>query len=156
MQNKQPKLIGRLLHMVVERSARKLNYAELAQKLDASCGQVAGHIAAAPDTPANRAQAGHVIGMERWAQRRLRTALGEPPSADEYDGHRPSGDLALPALRGEFESTRAETLQLVKSLQQAGVPETRIAPHNDMGQLTLRGWLYYLDMHAAREAAKMK
>ena len=118
--------------------------------------RVARQLAAAANTPTNREQAVHLIGIERWGQRRLRVLLGEPLVLDEYDGYRPANSKGLPALASAFRTARADTVALVGRLQSAGVAPTATVPHNGMGDLTVRGWLSYLEAHAARESSRVK
>jgi len=73
---------------------------------------------------------------------------------DEYDGYRPAPGLDWPGLQAEFQSTRRETLALARQLEQAGA-EARVH-HNEMGELSARGWLYYLNMHADMECKRLK
>lgn len=114
------------------------------------------YLADKPDTPKNREQMRHVIGIERWGQRRLKTILGEPPIHDEYDGYQPATDLDLNALRNEFSATRAETMSIVDAIQKQGVAETAKANHNGMGDVSLKLWLRYLTMHANFESKRVK
>lgn len=114
------------------------------------------HLADKPDTPKNREQMRHVIGIERWGQRRLKTMLGEPPLQDEYDGYQPSPELDLGALRDAFSATRAETLAIVDQIQKKGVAESGRAYHNGMGDVSLKLWLRYLTMHANFESKRVK
>ena len=148
-------LIGSVLRFLTERGARGLTYESATQKLESTGEEIAARMARAAETPKNRDQANHIIGIERWGQRRLRIALGEPPLRDEYDGYRVPGET-MAALREAFRSTRAETVALVRELQAAGIaPETTV-PHNDMGDTTLLGWLFYLNGHASRESSRLR
>lgn len=145
-------LIGSLLRIFVQRQASDTTPGELIDRLETSGEIVTGRLAAAPDTPGNREVACHVIGIERWGDRRLRMALGEPVVTDEYDGYRPSLDLEMAALAQAFVQTRAETVALAN--QAAHLPESVRAPHNDLGELTVPEWLVYLDSHAMRETKR--
>jgi hypothetical protein len=148
--------VGKIICAVVEVGSRKLTYDMLRRRMQDSGKRIDANFAVAPDTPANCRQAGHVIGIERWGQRRLRTLLGEPPVSDEYDVYRPGENMSMAALRDDFASTRAGTLTLIDSLRQANVPAAATAPHNDLGDLSARGWLFYLDSHATREASRVR
>ena len=117
---------------------------------------MAAQMDTASDTPANRDRAGHVIGIERWSQRRLRTLLGEPLLMDEYDSYRPAADQPLKTLGALFKSTRQGTLDLVQELGKISGVESETVPHNEMGNLTVRGWLVYILSHAAREGQPIK
>lgn len=149
-------MLGKLVHWFTERGARHMSYDDLAQRLRTSGERVSARFGAAADTSANRLAANHIIGIERWGQHRLRTLLGEPLVMDEYDGYRPGEEMTMAALSEAFESTRAGTLQLIDALQQAGVPVTQTAPHNDLGDFSVGGWLYYLDSHATRESIRVR
>jgi hypothetical protein len=117
---------------------------------------MAAYLTGKPDTPANRQQLRHIIGIERWGQRRLKTILGEPPIHDEYEGYQPAETLDVAALRDALSATRAETLAIVNAIQQKGVAETAKANHNDMGDVSLKLWLRYLTMHANFESKRVK
>jgi hypothetical protein len=149
-------LMGKVLHMVIELQARNKSLNQLTRVLSQSGDRVASRLAGAANTPTNRELAAHLIGIERWGQRRLRVLLGEPLVIDEYDGYRPADSKGIPALVSTFRTTRADTLGLVTRLQSARVAPTATVPHNDMGDLTVRGWLSYLETHAAREASRLK
>jgi hypothetical protein len=149
-------LIGKLLHFVMERSAGKTNLDELQTKLQTASAGLASQMEKGADTPDNRQRASHVIGIERWSQRRLRTLLGEPLVMDEYDSYRPSPDLTLKALGAEFTAARQQTLALIQELRQANCVEGKTVPHNEIGNLSVLGWLVYINSHAAREAQGIK
>ncbi len=148
-------LIGSLLRSFFEGRASKTSTDQIRDGLVTGGDQVAGRISGAADTPANRKQAGHVIGIERWGANRLRSALtpGTPSQKDEYDSYRPHGDQSMTSLAAEFKTTRAEIIALLESLR--SVEDCRI-PHNDFGPLSVRGWLVYLTDHASRESKGLK
>jgi hypothetical protein len=84
----------------------------------------------------------------------MRVALGEPLLQEEYNDYRPL-ETDVPTLRAVFQATRQETVSLCKSLRMAGVdPETRIL-HNQFGEISLLGWLYYLIFHAGIESRRI-
>lgn len=149
-------IIGRLIRFGLERGARGKSYAELTERLAREQESVAQRMAQAADTPRNRAVAAHIIGIERWGQRRLRTLLGEPLLHDEYDGYRPSGELAPAALAEEFRATRQATVALAQELAAAGADLNATVPHNDAGPMRAGGWLNYLNMHASMEAKRLR
>ena len=149
-------LIGKLLHFFMERSAAKSSLDDLQTRLQLATAALASRMENGADTPANRKRASHVIGIERWSQRRLRSLLGEPLVMDEYDGYRPSLDQPLKVLGGEFTAARLQTLALIQDLRKAGSVEGKTVPHNAMGDLSVLGWLYYINAHAARESQGIK
>lgn len=149
-------IVGPLMRLFFERSGRNKSYAELRQQLAASQETVAQRLQAASDSPGNRKQARHISGIERWGQRRLRIALGEPAIADEYDGYQPEEDLSWRGLQTAFGQARAETLALTEQLEGAGVPLGKKLPHNDARELSVAAWLAYLNGHALRESSLIK
>jgi hypothetical protein len=113
-------------------------------------------LTAARASPENCRQLCHIIGIERWGQRRLQVALGEPLLLDEYDDYRPSRDHTWNELLADFTTTRAATLENIRKLEAAGLPDKLRIRHNEFGDLSPRGWLRYLDMHASMETRKLK
>jgi hypothetical protein len=148
-------LFGSLLRSFIEYRASKASLDQIREGLVTGGGEVAERIAAAADTPANRLQAGHVIGIERWGANRLRSALtpNTAPPTDEYDSYRPRDDQPVKALAAEFKSARAETIELLEPLRNA--QDCRVQ-HNDLGPLSVRGWFTYLTNHAGMESKRMK
>lgn len=149
-------LIGKIIRFVIERQAAKKSLSILQSDLRASKSIVAERIRSAADTRPNRGQASHLIGIERWAQPRLRVFLGDKLLQDEYDSYRPSVDLDMAALAKAFTAARAATLELIDALQKAGTSGTQAVPHNSLGQLSLRGWLMYLENHGKSESSGLK
>ncbi len=149
-------LLPTLRNLFLERPARKRDYAYFAGRLEASGKELEARFAAAADSAENRRQLRHIVGLERWGQRRLRTALGEPPIQDEMDQYAPPLGQNLLDLRAAFAATRRETVVLVRQLEARGVPPAWIIPHNEFGPLTLRAWLRYLDLHASLEGKRIK
>jgi len=98
----------------------------------------------------------HITGIERWGQNRLRVFLGAPFVRDEYEGYRPGKELGLDGQRAALRETRGETIELVRQLQQANVPDSATVAHNDFGPLSARGWLRYLNAHATLESQKLR
>ena len=75
---------------------------------------------------------------------------------DEYDAYRPDDLNDIKALRDLFADTRRETLAIIQQLCEAGVPLDTTIPHNELGPLTIRGWVLYLTDHAWRETLVMR
>lgn len=98
----------------------------------------------------------HITGIECWGQGRLRVFLGAPLVRDEYDGYQPGKDLDLDGQRAAFRETRQETIELARQAQQASIPDSMTVPHNDLGPLSVRGWLRYLNSHASLESMKLR
>ncbi len=145
-------LFGIVLHWAAERTARHMSPTQIDERLQRSGTYVEQKMASAPDLPGNVEAAKHIIGIERWGQRRLRTALGEPLVMDEYDSYRPEALNNLPALTEQFREARNETRQLLKQLQNAGVSMEQQIPHNELGPTSIRGWFIYLAQHGSRDS----
>ncbi len=145
-------ILGWILRRRSERRANKLSYPDLKQVLVQSQTLVEQRFATGRDSSMNLERARHIIGIERWGQSRLRTALGAPLVRDEYDGYRPDDLNTMAALTQAFMSTRDETLTIIDHLQAAGVPPTTKALHNELGEISLGAWVYYLNDHGLRES----
>ncbi|MBN1965063.1 MAG: DinB family protein [Anaerolineae bacterium] len=142
--------------LMLERPAQKLTLAGHAAQLEGSAHALIARFAAAPDTEENREQLRHIIGIERWGQRHLLVALGEPDTEDEYDGYRPSNDLDWDELRGEFRTTRHDTISIALELAEADVGIDVTVMHKQYGKLSVYAWLYYLNTHANLEGERVK
>ncbi len=127
------------------------DYADLLAQLERTQDVVYTRMLNAKDTTLNRERAAHVIGIERWGARRLRVLLGEPLVMDEYDGYAPSTALSMAELAEEFKQTREATAALVRQLRDAGVKLDQTVKHNEAGDLSAAGWIYYVENHAWRE-----
>lgn len=145
-----------VVRLVLERTAARYSISEWADALAASGAKLKARMAASADTPANRRQIRHIIGLERWGQRRLRVALGEPFINDEMDGYQPPVDLNLAELIDVFLNTRDETVHLARQCAADPRAETTLVRHNQLGPLSIRGWLRYLDMHAGLEVLRLR
>ncbi len=143
---------ARLFRWYTEFRGRGEGYAELAERLRSSERATVERMAAVGDNRRNRAVANHIVGIERWGQRRLRILLGEPVVHDEYDAYAPGIDLPMAVMCERFRATRSETLAILRQLEQAGVELAATAPHNELGDLSLSAWLTYLADHSARES----
>jgi hypothetical protein len=146
------RLIGKLF---VEWPVRKKTIDDLIDDLTTTAQTEQARLDAAADTSRNREIIRHIIGMERWGQRRLQVALGQPFVMDESDRYYPNGDADLPALRQLFQETREETIALARQLKERGAGDI-LVPHNEYGEFTVRGWLYYLNGHVTKESKTLK
>jgi hypothetical protein len=142
--------------MILERPGQRLTLAGHAAQLEKSGHQLSQHCAAVRGTDDNREKLIHIIGIERWCQRRLQAALGEPLPDDEYDVYRPDDSMGWDALRMEFETARADTIALVEHLDAVDVDVSQTIPHPQYGNLTVLGWLRYIDMHSQWEGKRIK
>jgi hypothetical protein len=146
------RLIGLVRRPMAERYARGKGIERLAADLEASGRGLDARLAGLHDTPGNRAALAHWIGIERWGQRRLCVALGEPLLDDAHYPYSPSEADGAAALREAFAATRAETVELAHRLRRAGVDPATTVRHNDLGDLSVRGWLAYLLQHPEQES----
>jgi hypothetical protein len=145
------KLIGLGLRPIAERRARGRDFEAAARDLERAGARIDAHLTGTPDTPANREAIAHCVGIERWGQRRLQVALGEPLDEGGHRPYRPALELGVDGLRAAMAETRAGTVALARELAAARVDPTTTVHHDDLGELTLGGWLAYLEQHASRE-----
>lgn len=144
-------LTGTLFRLFYEWAAKGKSYEDFLGKLDKNETTVHGRIINATDNSWNRERAVHVIGIERWGTQRLRVLLGAPLVIDEYDGYAPSNQLNMIELAREFTQTRAATVAVVRELQSRGIALSQTVKHNEVGDLTVGGWIFYLENHIGRE-----
>lgn len=142
-------------NLILGRSSRGQSFDQIVDSLAASGQKLELIFGAAAGSDHNRRLISHIVGIERWGQRRLRSALGEPLVIDEYDGYRPPREATISELQADFTATRADTVALARELDRVGVVDARV-PHNQWGNLSVRSWLRYLDIHASGEAKKLR
>lgn len=143
-----------LVYLFVERGGRQLPLAAWSEKL-AQSGETIRQRVADKQTPQAITTLRHIIGIERWGQRRLQVALGEPFVQDEYDHYQPAA-MDMTTVREEFRTTRQATVTLAQKLAAAGVAEQVTIRHNQFGPITIRGWLNYLNTHANFESKRIR
>lgn len=148
-------IIGTLFRKFTERSGQKLTLAEWQTELVKSGEVINGRFQSSTDTDKHHNIGRHIIGIERWGQSRLRVFIGEKLVMEEYDGYQPAAELDMSNLSTLFAETRQETVALLTTLREANISETETVPHNDMGDLTVRGWVAYLNGHASRESGRL-
>jgi hypothetical protein len=137
---------------MAERHARGRDLGQLATELAAAGRAMNERLAGLPDTPAHRAALAHWIGIERWGQRRLRVALGEPLLDDGHHPYKPDESAGVEALGRAFAAARTDTVALARRLRDAGIEPSTTVRHNDLGDLTVLGWLAYLLQHPEQES----
>ncbi|BDP40208.1 hypothetical protein DAETH_01770 [Deinococcus aetherius] len=146
-----------LVAQVFERPAARVSYTELGQALERGGNFLAQRAARTADTEANRAVLSHIIGIERWGQNRLRVALGQREFVrDENHAYRPPADATLRELQDLLSQTRSQTVDLARQLHTVPPPEGTTVEHNDLGPLTSKGWLRYLNQHADLESRRLR
>lgn len=143
-------------NVLMEWPVQRKSLADLEQTLQTAGESLKQKVAAAPDTETNRKTLSHIIGIERWGQKRLTVALGEPLAVEEYDLYRPGRDASWADLQQQFTQTRQASVALVQQLQQTQVDPGRKIKHNGYGDLTVRGWLRYLIFHANAESWRIR
>lgn len=146
------RLIGLFRRPMAELQARGTSLEQLADDLAASGQVMDARIAGRPDSGINREAVAHWVGIERWGQRRLRVALGEELVMDAYHPYRPDVNDGIEVLRDAFAATREETVALARRLHDEGVDPDMTIRHNDLGDLSVRGWLGYLIQHPEQES----
>ena len=99
--------------------------------------EVAKRLLIASDTPRNREVANHIVGIERWGQKRLQVALGKPPLVDSYRGYRLPEGADIEALRRAFTNTRRGTVELARELSFTDSKSQTKVRHNDLGELSV-------------------
>lgn len=148
-------LVGLFVGALVERPARRMGPAALVARLEAGRAGVPALLEGAGDAAAVK-QLRHVIGIERWGQRRLRVALGDVAyQRDEHQAYLPSEAETRAQLLERFDAVRVETVDLARRL----VAEARLGEkveHNALGPVTALGWLRYLQMHGEWEARRAR
>jgi hypothetical protein len=151
-------LFSPIIHFIgkqmLEKPAQKKGYEQLKQDLQANKATLIDRLQKAnAKEERNHTVMTHIIGIERWAQTRLREFLGEAPGEAEYDHYRPARDTDWAALLDLFEQTRTETLTLLQQLQEATPQQT--IKHNTFGPLSDKGWLRYMTTHAEMESKRL-
>ncbi|MFT7585545.1 MAG: hypothetical protein ACI9EW_001973 [Cellvibrionaceae bacterium] len=139
---------------VFERLGKDASVGELTAELEAAGKRNLQQLMEKMPTERNYRLLVHLIGIEKWGQRRLRVTLGDPVISDEHDAYCPPFGLSWNELQDIFNQTRLETLDLARFIEEAGVSGTRIF-HNEFGKITASHWLNYLRLHANLELWKM-
>ena len=136
-----------------ERPGKRAGLDMLKTKLQSSQTELETRFANAEGSDKDVKTLRHIIAIERWGQRRLRVALGEPLLEDENHAYKPAPDTSWQDLKEQFSQTRSDTLQLANEL--TGQESVRV-PHNDFGPMTVLGWLAYLNTHANLESKRIR
>ncbi len=139
-----------------ERPSKNKSYTELANQLTAGRNVVLERATTAAGDAKAHGILTHVTGIERWAQNRIRVALGEQFRDEEYDGYRPAKELSWADAQQQFEATRNDTLALCGELMAAGVDSNTKVRHNSFGEMAISGWLQYIYGHTDFETKSIK
>ena len=150
------KITALVAGLFLEKPAQNKSYAELTQRLEEAEQSIEARLSGKNYTEFNHRVLSHIIGIERWGQSRLRVFLGDPFIQDEYNGYRPARDMPWDELVGQFSATRSETISIGRGLADASVAPDKTVLHNQLGPLSARAWLRYLQTHASREIMQVR
>jgi hypothetical protein len=148
------RLTSVVIYFVLEQPAKRQGLMKLMQSLTDSGEALYRDLERIEDTDKNRDQLRHIIAIERWGQRRLKVALGEPFIQDENHVYEPDRNTPWPTLKDLFSVTRAETLTVAQKLGTQNVKQTVV--HNQFGPVSVLGWLKYLENHARLESRRLR
>ena len=84
---------------MLERPMRGKTGEQIAEILDKSGRKIWEQMQSVPESETNHRIITHVIGIERWSQRRIRVAEGEPFNDEEYTTYRPPRDTPCNRLK---------------------------------------------------------
>jgi hypothetical protein len=140
------------IYAMLERPARKNSYDQLITALETNDHEILSRFKAKADTSKTREKLAHIIGIERWAQRRLQTVLGSPLLDDEHDGYCPAAHDDFTALCRAFQATRQESILLARRMEAVGISKATRVRHNQFGEIAVDAWLRYIVMHASTES----
>jgi hypothetical protein len=145
-----------IVPLFVENPAQKQSFDQLTAKLEKSQGLISTRINAVKpqNLEKHRATLRHIIGIERWGTERLKVALGEAFKSDGQKDYHPDPNSDFTALLEDFKNTRLETLRVAKLVEQQN-PNAKVE-HNGFGELSIKGWLQYLNVHASSESLRLR
>ena len=154
-------MIGTVLRPLVERQAKGHSLEDLAEALEiyavhAGSSEAWAAVAIAGGLFRVLAGINHIVGIERWGQRRLRVPLREPLLMDSYRGYRLPEGTSMDNLVQAFADTRRDTVNLARELGSTDLKPPVKVRHNDLGELSLGAWLAYLAGHAKRESLRIR
>jgi hypothetical protein len=150
------RVTGFVTGLLLERPVAGKSYADMAQQLEEAGQNIQARLSGKNYTEFNHRVLTHIIGIERWGQSRLRVFLGNPFVQDEYNGYRPARDVPWDDLIGLFSATRSKTVSLARALDDALIAPDKTVLHNQLGPLSARAWLRYLQTHASREIMQVR
>lgn len=139
-----------------ERPGTKKSYEELIENLEVGGAKIGDRADGLMDGAYGREVLVHIIGIERWAQKRLKVFLGDAFIDEEYDNYRPSSEIAIVDLRKMFLAERNETVKIGREIHARHIADDMRVKHNDFQGINAKGWLYYVAGHAAQEAKGLK
>lgn len=143
-----------IVNVMIERPAKRQGLAKVIANLEKTNHHLKTHLGTLADTKTNRNQLRHIIAIEKWGQQRLKVALGEALVLDENHAYKPSEQSSWEELKALYGITRLETLEIAKNLHCVNLEQT--IAHNQLGPLSILGWLRYLNTHAALESKRLR
>lgn len=146
----------RLARRLLARPVPHRRYEDLADDLDRAGRRLRRRIDRAGNVEVSARKLRHIIGIERWGQRRLRVFLGAPYEWDEHHPHQPAEGTPWPELARQFDETRATTVALARALARHPHDPEATVEHNEFGGFTARGWLRYVTMHGEVESTRLR
>jgi hypothetical protein len=149
-------VMGPVIRFFLEVQVANRSYDRIARQLQSSQKGVSDRIFNASEKHNNHKLARHIVGIERWGQHRLRCALGEPLVLDDVDGYILKESHSGGHIAQDFDIARRETLALVQVLGATAGIEKQKVQHNELGPLSVKGWLMYLNAHAEIESKKLR
>ncbi|MEM9774012.1 MAG: hypothetical protein AAF902_05495 [Chloroflexota bacterium] len=147
-------IIQTVAPMVFDWLGKGTSVPDAAAELEASGKRNMQQLMEKMPTEHNYRKLNHLIGIERWGHRRIKTALGETAVIEEYDSYRPAFGLSWNELQDIYQVTRDETLNLANAIEEKDASDIRVM-HNEFGKITAKEWLIYLKLHANAEIWKM-
>lgn len=148
---------GFVVERLLERPARRQSLVAQLGKLETAGQKLEARLGRAAGTPKDQETLRHIVGIERWGQRRVAwVAEGRAPDdvvIDSYGPYRPTEE-DWNALTDAFRETRQQTLATVRVLDDSQ-PALKVS-HNDLGPLSVGAWLRYLRTHATLEGRRVK
>lgn len=143
-----------LATLLIEQPAGRLGIDRLIERLEQSGQRFERKAAASKGRGRNLDILAGMIGNERWSQRRIRVALGERHPSEDDQLYRP-GSRDWKQLREAFSAARRDTISLGKTIRMAGLDLHTCVHHNQLGEISLLGWLYYLSLRAGFDSLRM-
>ncbi len=148
---------GFVVERLLERPARRQSLVAQLGKLETAGQKLEARFKRAAGTPKDQDALRHIVGIERWGQRRVAHIAdgGDPEDVviDSYGLYRPPEE-GWNALIEAFRETRQQTLATVRTLEDSQLALK--AAHNDLGPLSVGAWLRYLRTHATLEGRRVK
>jgi hypothetical protein len=142
-------------YLFFEKPSQKLDHHGHDVALQQSGATLVAQMRTVRDDAHNRAVLRHVIGIEHWAQVRLRELLGAAPFREEYDKYKPPAHHTVAELADIMHHTRQQTCRIVYQLADEHITLDRRVAHNQFGPLSAGGWLAYIKLHAELECKKL-